>query len=68
MENKKPWQSKTMLLNAVAGLVGAVALFVPGASVVTEFLAAHAAELTMVWGILNMIVRTVTKDKIALVD
>jgi len=68
MDSKKPWQSKTMVLNAIVGVVSAVALFVPGAEVVTQFLSAHAAEIGMVWGILNIVLRAVTKDRIGLID
>lgn len=59
---KKPWQSKTMWLNAL----GAVsALFIPG---VAAWISAHPAELTMVWAGLNMALRYLSKDKITLGD
>lgn len=68
MENKKPWQSKTLLLNGVAGLIAFVALFWSGASGVSTFLGAHAAEIGVGWSLLNVILRAVTKDKISLAD
>lgn len=68
METKKPWQSRTLVLNALMGVIAAVALFVPGASVVSDFLKGHEGEAVMVWSLLNVVLRAVTKDKIALVD
>ena len=68
MESKKPWFSRTILVNAVMGIVASVALFVPGASVVSTFITEHAAEIAIGWSVLNMILRAVTKDKIALTD
>lgn len=66
METKKPWLSKTVIVNAVMGVVMAVAAFYPPAKVVSDFISAHAAEIGMVWGILNIILRAITKDKISL--
>ena len=66
MENKKPWQSKTLVLNALMGLVACVALFVPAASVVSSFLSANAPLVGAVWAMLNIVLRAVTKDKISL--
>ena len=66
MENKKPWQSKTMLLNGIAGLAMFVALFVPQAEGVKVFIEHNASQIGMIWGILNMVLRSVTKDKIVL--
>lgn len=67
MENAKPaWQSKTMILNAIMGVITAVAVFVPGAEVVKDFLNAHMAEVGFVWSVLNLILRAITKDAIVL--
>ena len=69
MESKKPWQSKTMVLNAVGGLLTFLALFLPTQmGVASQFLQAHAMEIGLVWSIANMVLRAVTKDKISLVD
>lgn len=66
MESKKPWQSKTLLLNGALGVLAFVALFVPGAEAAQAFINGHGAEIGMVWSILNIILRAVTKDKISL--
>ncbi len=67
-ETKRPWQSKTLVVNAVLGVVAAVAVFLPGAQSVHDFITGHAAEIGMGWSILNIILRAVTKDKVALGD
>jgi hypothetical protein len=68
MEGKKWWQSKTILMNAVVSLLGLVALVMPQAAGASSFLQAHAAEVSVVWGMLNVLLRLVTKDKIQLGD
>ncbi len=65
---KKPWQSKTILLNAVLGLAAFVAIFIPGAESVKAFIDVHAVQIGLGWSVLNMILRAVTKDKISLGD
>jgi hypothetical protein len=66
MPVKKPYLSKTIIINAIMGVVGAVAAFVPGAAVVSQFITNHAAEIGMVWGLINIVLRLITKDKISL--
>ena len=68
MDNKKPWQSRTLVVNAILGIIAAVALFIPGASAAHAFMSEHAAEIGMVWSILNIVLRAITKDKVSLVD
>ncbi len=65
---KKPWQSKTILLNGVMGLAAFVALFIPQASVIKQFIDANAVSIGTIWSVLNIILRTITKDKISLQD
>ncbi len=68
METKKPWQSKTMLVNGVLGLAAFVSLFLPQGAVVSTWISGHGAELALGWSALNMILRAVTKDRVKLVD
>ena len=68
MEVKRPWQSKSMVLNGVLGLLSAAALFMPGAESLAAWINGHAAEVGMAWGVLNIVLRAVTKDKIGLHD
>ena len=65
---KSPLQSKTMVVNGVMGLCAFIALFWPGAEGLKQFIDAHASEIAMFWSVLNIVLRTVTKDKIALGD
>lgn len=57
-----------MVMNGVFGLVAFIALFIPGAEVVKMFLEAHAPEIAMVWSVLNIVLRALTKDKIGLTE
>lgn len=63
---KKPWQSKTMLVNGVLGALTFAGLFIPGMDGVKVFIDAHGAEIAMVWSLLNIALRTVTKEAIVL--
>lgn len=47
------------------GLITAIAPLFP---VVGEYVANNAAQVGMVWGVLAMALRLITKDKIVLVD
>lgn len=63
---KAPWKSKTMILNAVMGLLAFAALFWPGAEGIKVLIESHPEEIAMLWSILNVILRAITKDKIGL--
>lgn len=65
---KPAWQSKTMLLNGVAGLILFVTLFYPPAQVVTDFIAKYPGEVGLVWTVVGMALRWVTKDKVVLTN
>lgn len=62
----KPWQSKTVWINAILGVIAAVAAFFPAASVVSKFITDNASFIGMGWSVLNLILRAVTKEKISL--
>lgn len=65
--SKKPWQSKTIVLNALFGLFALVALFAPlGAQHLHDVLANNGAIVAAVWSGLNILLRFVSKDKIQL--
>jgi len=65
---KYPWESKTIVINAILGVIAALALFVPAASSIKDFISAHAVEIGVAWSVLGMVLRTVSKDKIVLGD
>jgi hypothetical protein len=60
-ENKKPWLSKTLWLNALM----AAAAFIPPAK---DWMASHMDLVLMGFSALNMALRLVSKDKISLQD
>jgi len=66
--SKKPWQSRTILVNALVGVAAALLPFFPGLASVGSFFSAHSSEVVVVWSILNIVLRAITKDKISLVD
>jgi hypothetical protein len=55
------YQSKTIMVQILAGIAIIVGVFVPG---VGEFLAEHFAEAGAGWVAINTILRFVTKDKV----
>jgi hypothetical protein len=57
---KKPWQSKTILVNFA---IAAAALFYPPAA---EWISGHPVEVSSLFAIVNIVLRVVTKDKISI--
>lgn len=60
--DKKPWQSKTLLLNFVMAIC---ALFIPSAG---EYIKAHPEMVMAVFSGANILLRLITKGAIVLVD
>jgi hypothetical protein len=67
-DTKVAWLSKTMWLNLIGGLAAAVSAFWPQANALTVFISTNLPMIGMGWGILGMIIRAITKDKIVLSD
>jgi hypothetical protein len=65
---KKPWLSKTIILNFILGAIAAAIPFVPALHVVSDWISANVALVGVVWSALNIALRFITKDKIVLVD
>lgn len=65
---KPAWTSKTILVNGVIGLAAFAAMFFPAAAGLKTFLDSNAAAIGAVWSVLNIVLRTITKDKITLGD
>lgn len=64
MDNVKPWYlSKTILVNLIMAIAGVVAVFKPEVAV---FAKEYMGEGAAVWGIINLILRVVTKDKVSI--
>jgi hypothetical protein len=62
MDTKKPWFSKTLILNLVVALC---AMFIPSAA---SYIQAHPEGVTMGFAVVNMLLRLISKDAISLQD
>lgn len=60
MESKKPYTSKTIIVNL---LVAVGAMVYPPMS---EYISQHPAEVATLFSILNIVLRLVTKDRISI--
>ncbi len=60
------YTSKTMLFGFITSLSGALSIAIPFFSQVQPFMTKNEAALTMVWGVVTMVLRSVTKDKVVL--
>lgn len=65
---KKPWLSKTIILNFILGVIAAALPFVPALAGVQAWLSSNVALIGVVWSGLNILLRFITKDAIVLVD
>jgi hypothetical protein len=65
---KPAWQSKTMLLNGIGGLITFAALFLPQAMGIQTWIDGHGTEVLLIWQGLSMLLRFVTKDKVVLTN
>lgn len=64
-----PWQSKTILINGIVGLIAFVGLFLQAPAAQSgSWIQGHMAEVGMAWSFLNVVIRFITKDKIVLSD
>lgn len=59
---KKPWQSKTIIVNVLSALGAA---FYPP---LTQYIQQHPAEVAAIFSILNVVLRLVTRDEIYFSD
>lgn len=64
----KPWQSKTIWVNAIGMLVAAGALFFPSVGGVGTWISANASVIGIAWSLLNIGVRAITKNAVSLSD
>jgi hypothetical protein len=67
-ETKKPYESKTILINTVIGLSMALSAFIPALSGVKTFIESNAILIGSIWSVLGIALRTISKDKIVLTD
>lgn len=57
------WQSKTILVNILAGIAMIVAQFYPAAAVVIH---EYLGEAGTAWAIINIVLRLISKDKVSI--
>lgn len=57
MDSKKPWESKTIVVNCIVGLIAALAPFFPGGPAALDFAKAHLVEFGVIWSIANVALR-----------
>lgn len=67
-DTKKPYESKTIIINAIIGLSMALSAFIPQLSGVKSFIETNAVMIGTVWSILGIALRAISKDKIVLTD
>ena len=68
MEPKKPWQSKTILVASILGLVSALSPFVPALEPVRVWIEQNGVLISSLWGVLAIALRAISKDAIQLKD
>ena len=68
METKRPWESRTLLLGALSSILGGVAMLLPQAQPMLDWLNANGALIATGWGVLAMGLRLITKGKVSLGD
>jgi hypothetical protein len=66
MNNKVFWKSKSMLFGFITALSSALSIAIPAFSSVSPFMSKNEAIIGMFWGVLAMVLRAVSKDKIVL--
>lgn len=57
---KKPWQSKTLVVNFL--MAAGVLLYPP----MSGWISAHPTEVASAWAVLGILLRLVTKDRVSL--
>lgn len=64
METKKPWLSKTVLLNVLIALAGVAGML--GVTSVSDFVTAHQDWLLLGLGGVGVVLRMITKGAVSL--
>ena len=65
---KKPYLSKTIIINSIMGLSMALVPFIPAMAGVKTFIESNAIMIGTAWSVLNIVLRAISKDKISLTD
>lgn len=62
---KSWWQSKSIWLGILTGIAAALSPIVPS---LASYLSAHMAVIGVIWSVVAIVLRVVSKDKISLGD
>ena len=68
MTPKKPYESKTIVIGAILGMVGAVSAFYPQANAISAWINANGGAIAAIWSVLAVALRFATKSAIQLGD
>jgi hypothetical protein len=63
---KPAWQSRTILVNSIAGVLIALTPFVPALAPIHAWIAGNPVLIGSIWSAINVALRFITKDKIQL--
>lgn len=63
---KKPWESKTVFVSALAALLGGIAAFWPNAGYAATWINSNGGTISMILGFVGIGLRMITKDKLQL--
>lgn len=66
MTSKKPYESKTIVIGAILGMLGAISAFYPQANQITDWINANGGAIATGWSILAIALRMITKSAIQL--
>jgi hypothetical protein len=65
---KKPWESKTIVIAAIVGILTSIVPFFPGLSAFQDWINSNGVLIGAGWSVLAIVLRSVTKDAVSLQD
>lgn len=65
---KKPYESKTIVVNGILGVLVALAPFLPFAEGASQWITSHGSIVGGFWAVMAIALRFITKDAIVLKD
>ena len=68
VETKKPWFSKTILINSLLGVCLGLSPFIPSLQGVVDFIKNNLIMIGVIWSGLAVFLRVISKGSISLED
>jgi hypothetical protein len=65
---KKPWESKTVMIATVMGLLTVLVPFIPGMQAYSDWINTNGVAISGIWTVLAVVLRFVTKGAVSLED